>query len=835
MIYRSSSQIQPGVRVIISVGVNIYTGIIIKEVTPLTDNEKPIRYKSILEIVDDQPVMSFSLLRLAQWMADYYKTAPGLVIDTMLPLALKHQVTEKIRISELGVGSGEIGTESKILDLLSITKDWVQISALRESIKSLDFYHTIEELEKKNIIEVFRTFDEKIKPKFANFVRILPIDENNINHLKKLTDKQQEALDSIYTVCHPEHNICHPEQSEGSPRCFVPQLDNNTPNSQQSFIHSPLSITHSPLSIIHYPLSSLVPHITYSTIKALKNKKLIEVFPQKIDNDLFAFPNKQEPKNITYNNQQIEAINQIKSAQEKEIFQTFLLYGITGSGKTEVYIEAIKQTIENGKSAIMLVPEISLTPQTVNRFYHIFGNDIAVLHSNLNDRERYLQWKQINEEKIKIVIGARSAIFAPTKNTGVIIVDEEHESSYKQDHHPCYNGRDIAVMRGNIENAVVILGSATPSLESWTNSLNRKYKLLTLEARTGKAILPEVSIVDMKAEDRDSFFSRELKEKILERLERGEQTILFHNRRGYTSFIQCVNCGKLFKCPDCDISLNYHKKENKMLCHYCGFFSEVPKKCPDCGNYHFMFGSPGTEQLENQLKILFPSAKILRIDSDTTRKKGSFSEMFDAMKDCHIDILLGTQMISKGLDFHNVTLVGVILAETSLNLPDFRSAEKTFQLLTQVAGRSGRGDKKGEVIIQTRNPEHYALTFAAKQDFLSFSYKELLARAELFYPPKFKLCRILFACTDLAFLKEKLIESQLLLMRLKQDFPKDEFLLLPFIEAPLPKIKTKYRYHLIIKSLKSAYIQKFLNNFIEEFACPPKIDMTIDIDPLSLM
>jgi primosomal protein N' (replication factor Y) len=339
----------------------------------------------------------------------------------------------------------------------------------------------------------------------------------------------------------------------------------------------------------------------------------------------------------------------------------------------------------------------------------------------------------------------------------------------------------------------------------------------------------------MREEDRDSFFSKRLKEMIQDRLEKNEQIILFHNRRGYSNFLQCINCGFLFKCSDCDISLNYHKAVSKIVCHYCGFADDVPRKCTECNSYHFSYGAPGTEQIESQLKILFPSAKILRMDSDTTKKKDSYIEMFDAMRNHHIDILIGTQMISKGLDFHNVTLVGVILAEVTLNIPDFRSTERTFQLLTQVAGRSGRGDKKGEVIIQTRNPEHYTLLFSAKQDFISFANKELPMRTEVFYPPKFRLCRVLFTCLDLALLKETLSASSVLLVVLKQQFPANEFILLPFIEAPIPKIKNKYRYHFIIKSLKGIYIQQFLDRFMAEFNCPQKINMTVDIDPMSLL
>ncbi|MCL2065267.1 MAG: primosomal protein N' [Candidatus Cloacimonetes bacterium] len=841
LIYKSKINLKEGIRVIVSVGRNLYTGIVIKQINinKIEYNKnnpdsslKPIRYKNILEIIDDEPVMSREMLKLSTWMSDYYKTAHGIVIDTMLPLALKHHITQKVRLTKVANHSSTITkhsaeeqithfsekedlskTEQLILDFLQPAEDWVQIAIIRESIKAQDFYHALESLEKKQIIEVYRTFDEKIKPKYANFVKIIKHDSSSIEEKFSSSSKQKQAYNHILTKI----------------------------NQDKSEIL----------------LAELVNDISYTILKGLQKKGLIEIYPKKIDPDLFSFPELQTPKEVNLNYEQTKAITEIceqitnNELHKNHSNRTFLLYGITGSGKTEVYIEAIKHCQKLGKSALMLVPEISLTPQTVYRFFHSFGNNIAVLHSSLTDRERYMQWKLITQGKIKIVIGARSAIFAPLKNIGVIIVDEEHESSYKQDHQPCYNGRDIAVMRGELENAIVILGSATPSLESWNNALNKKYRLLTLTTRPGNAILPSVKIIDLRENSKsltpdeknnnsssissEGLFSKELKEKINDRLEKKEQIILFHNRRGYANFLQCVNCGKLSRCPDCDISLNYHKKENKILCHYCGYFEEVPRKCSDCGSYRFLYGSPGTEQIDSQLKILFPSAKILRMDSDTTRKKNSFNEMFEAMKNKHIDILIGTQMISKGLDFHNVTLVGVILADVSLNIPDFRSTERTFQLLTQVAGRSGRGDKKGEVIIQSRNPDHYALVYAAQQDFLSFSKNEMILRSEVFYPPKIRIARALFSCPDLIFLKEKLISQQVLLIKLKNEFPSNEFMLLPFIEAPLPKIKNKYRYHFIIKSSKTNYIQRFLDMFLLNFDCPHKIDMTIDVDPLSLM
>jgi len=841
--YHSETRLSQGIRVIVSVGRNLYTGIVIAE----SKFQPNIRYKSIIEVIDSEPIISINTLTLAKWMTDYYKTSLGIVIDTMLPLALKFEITQKIKLNNLTNLVNLTKTEVKIIDILKQSNDWITISNIRDKIKKNDLYHAIEHLENEQIIDVFRTFDEKIKPKFANYLKFHPTifnsesdtllslnnphqtiihcTEANLQNLTiKLSDTEKKAIKTIQEKLSQivTNEDCQSNKENGNNYHSPKQAEKfEIHNHQFAFLKSEL------------PLSSIVPEISYATIKSLKSKKIVDVYAKKIDLDLFSFPETQHSKEITLNNEQLTAIKKITNNIENCQFQTFLLYGITGSGKTEVYIKAILATQKLNKSALMLVPEISLTPQTVQRFFHVFGKNIAVLHSHLNDRERYLQWKMIANGTIKIVIGARSAIFAPLKNIGVIIIDEEHESSYKQDYQPCYNARDLAVMRAKIEKATAILGSATPSLESWQNALKRKYSLVKLTERAGNAVLPEVKLIQLN--DTKTWFSDQLKEKIADRLEKKEQIILFHNRRGYANFVQCVQCRKLFKCPDCDISLNYHKTENKIVCHYCGFNETIPRKCPDCGSYHFIYGAPGTEQIETQLCLLFPSAKVLRMDSDTTRKKHSFTDMFEAMRLHHIDIMLGTQMISKGLDFHNVTLVGIILAEVTLNIPDFRSVEKTFQLLTQVAGRSGRGDKNGEVIIQSLNPTHYALTCAAKQDFLSFSHQELITRAEAFYPPKFRMCRVLLACTDLELIKQKIIENQTILLKLKLQFPDDEFILLPFIEAPLPKIKNKYRFHCVIKSLKIFYIQKFLDDFIKEFKCPQQIQMTVDIDPMSLM
>ena len=519
----------------------------------------------------------------------------------------------------------------------------------------------------------------------------------------------------------------------------------------------------------------------------------------------------------------------------KHIFKTFLVFGITGSGKTEIYIELIIETIKQGKNALMLVPEISLTPQMVEKFYHVFGENIAVLHSSLNDRQRFNQWKKIKNNQCQIVIGARSAIFAPLANIGLIIVDEEHEGSYKQDNNPAYNGRDVAVMRAKINNCLCILGSATPSLESWQNAQNHKYELISLTERPYTAKLPIVNIIDMKDTKRGELISDFLRDKITERLEKKEQIILFQNRRGYSSYIQCLKCGDLFKCSECDISMSYHKYDMELCCHYCGKKQPVPRKGPSCGSYLFSYGAAGTEQIELWLKKTFPEARILRMDSDTTKKKDAYEAMFHSMKQGHIDILLGTQMISKGLDFPNVTLVGVISAEVSLNVPDFRAAERTFQLMTQVAGRSGRGDKEGEVVIQTYNPQHYSLIFAARQDFSPFAEQELSNRYELSYPPWSRMARFLISATDNKLLINNMQANKPALQDIVDKFKPKNVQVLGFAPAPLQRINNRFRFHLVIKAPNVSLLHQVLKEIETKLSFHKSIRINLDIDPMSLL
>lgn len=507
----------------------------------------------------------------------------------------------------------------------------------------------------------------------------------------------------------------------------------------------------------------------------------------------------------------------------------YLLHGVTGSGKTEVYMELIEKVLDSGKTSIVLVPEISLTPQMVSRFQNRFGDKIAALHSALSDGEKYDEWRRIVRGEASIVIGARSAIFAPLNNIGLIIIDEEHSDSYKQsDTNPRYSAKDIAIMRGEYYNCPVIMGSATPSLDVMARASKGVYKLLSLPNRVNGKALPLVKIIDMNEKIRNSrgHFSDDLVNSISEKLEKGEQVILFLNRRGYSSFVTCKNCGYTFKCPNCDISLTYHKSSNTLRCHYCGYGTKVYDTCPECKEKSVNDLGVGTQKIEEELSNLFPQARVLRMDFDTTSRKGAHEEMIQSFKNLEYDILLGTQIVAKGLDFSNVTLVGVINADTSLNLPDFRSSENTFSLLSQVAGRSGRSEKTGEVIIQTFNPEHYAIQYAKKHDYLGFYNKEMEMRKILKYPPFYYLCYIKISGKDPNYIFG---EANKIKRSLERNLLNTN--ILGPSQCSIFKVNNIYRYGIILKYKKEDKLVEILEKILEHYKSDSRIKIDIDFNP----
>lgn len=518
----------------------------------------------------------------------------------------------------------------------------------------------------------------------------------------------------------------------------------------------------------------------------------------------------------------------IKSYLNKQLVT--LLYGVTGSGKTEVYIDVVKEVVKSGKSAIILVPEISLTPQITARFKGVFKDEIAILHSSLSDGERYDEYRKIIRKEVSVVIGARSAIFAPLNNIGIIIIDEEHSESYKQENNPRYSTLDIAVERSKTHECPVILGSATPKIESYARAKKGYYQLLELPSRVNNKPLPNVSIVDMKKEIRkgNAIFSDELRNKINDRLIKKEQVMLLLNRRGYANYLTCNNCGFVFKCPNCDITLTYHKTSGMMRCHYCGYASKKLEVCPACKEKSIKQMGVGTEKLEEKIKEEFPLAKVLRMDADATSKKGSHNKIISSFNTGEYNVLVGTQMISKGLNFPCVTLVGVINADVSLNIPNFRSSEQTFSLLDQVIGRSGRADKEGEAVIQTFNPDHYSIICASNHDYKSFFNHEMYVRKKLNYPPFCFITLIKISSKDFNY---GIGEAKKISNYLRQNL-KNTSVLGPSIASVL-KVNNNYNFSVILKYKKEEKLYYFLNQIIKIYEGNAKIKVSLDFDPIN--
>ncbi len=515
----------------------------------------------------------------------------------------------------------------------------------------------------------------------------------------------------------------------------------------------------------------------------------------------------------------------------------FLLEGVTGSGKTEVYLQVIQEALSRGKTAIMLVPEISLTPQVTNRFIARFGKKVAILHSGLSNGEKYDEWRKVERGEAQVVVGARSAIFAPLKNIGAIIIDEEHEASYKQDSNPRYHARDVALLRAKYNQAVLVLGSATPSLESRARAGKGVYHFLQLTKRAKpQAQIPEVEIVDFRdyiGQNEASNFTPVLLEAIQDRLDKKEQVVLMLNRRGYSSFVMCRECGTVDTCPNCDISLTLHMDTKSMNCHYCGFSKGIPHTCPNCSSRSIRYYGTGTQKAYGELAEAFPQARILRMDVDTTRKKGSHEQILKEFGEGRADILLGTQMIAKGLDFPNVTLVGVLNADTALNLPDFRSSERTFQLLTQVAGRAGRAEKEGHVIIQSYNPKHYAITFAKNQDYEGFYAYEMSIRKQLAYPPYYFTVGLTLSHK----IEAEVVKKSYEVLNMIRSGLSDKVQILGPTPKPIARTHNLYHYQLIIKYRFEEHLQDVLNQILDwtQEKINKDLRLSIDHEPQSFM
>ncbi len=795
-----------GKRVIVPFGKQELTGIIVE----ISTQSGWYKLREIKDVLDPEPIFSDEMLKLTKWVADYYFTSWGEVLKTAMPIGTileSKRIVKLLRQPEQNILSQMEKNSPKraeVLKFLIEKNSPITIKALKNKFKFKNIYSILNSLETLGYIEIEKQLPEqKAKAKFEKFISI---SKSYTDDIKKLTSAISELEKSA------------PRQVD----VLLYLLDAFKKGRDEIPLSEILKITGT----------------SSQTIKKLREKRLVEIVEKEAIRK-FDYEFEEPDKKIEPNEYQREALIEIKKAIESGEFKPFLLYGVTGSGKTLIYIESIKEVIKLGKTAIVLVPEISLTPQIVNRFKKSFGGIVGVLHSKMSIGERYDSWRMIRDGTYKIVIGPRSAIFAPLEKIGLIVVDEEQESSYKQsDSSPRYNARDVAIMRASINNAVVILGSATPSLESYYNAKIGKYQLLTLPKRVDNAKMPKIQIVDMikeRKENNKTSLSTLLRQEIEKRLATNEGIIIFQNRRGYSTYIECQDCGYVEMCDNCSVTLIFHIAQNHLRCHYCGLVKSVPEKCRRCGGIKLKLKGVGTQRVEDEINQLFPSAKVIRMDLDTTSGKKSYDKIMQKFANGEVDILLGTQMVAKGLDFSRVTLVGVISADIPMLIPDFRSSERTFQLLTQVAGRAGRSGKEGEVIIQTFQPGHYIFDYIVNHKTLEFYEKELKVREALGYPPFTRL--ILF---EFKGKNEKNVElaADEFAKELKSKIQSPIQILGP-APAAIPKIRQNYRYHIIMK------IPRKLDKNIKEIAkvtwqlkekYEPKLNskdvkLIIDVDP----
>ncbi len=795
-----------GKRVIVPFGKQELTGIIVE----ISTQSGWHKLKEIKDVLDPRPIFSDEMLKLTKWIADYYFASWGEVLKTAMPVGTileSKRIVKLIRYPEQDILARMEKSSPKraeVLKFLIEKNSPISIKSLKSKFKFKNIYSILNSLEALGYTEIEKYLPEqKAKTKFEKFISISKPYSNNI---KKLTS-------------------------------VISELEKSAPRQVDVLLYLIDAIKKGRNEIL---LSEILKTTGASsqTIKKLQEKGLVEIF-EKEKIRKFDYEFEEPDKIIEPNEHQREALKEIKRSIENEEFKTFLLYGVTGSGKTLIYIESIKEVIKLGKTAIVLVPEISLTPQIVNRFKKSFGGIVGVLHSKMSVGERYDSWRMIRDGIYKIVIGPRSAIFAPLEKIGLIVVDEEQESSYKQsDTSPRYNARDVAIMRANINNAVVILGSATPSLESYYNAKIGKYQLLTLPKRVDNAKMPKIRIVDMlkeRKENNKTSLSTLLRREIEKRLTTNEGIIIFQNRRGYSTYIECQDCGYVEMCDNCSVTLIFHMAQSHLRCHYCGLVKDVPEKCRRCEGIKLKLKGVGTQRVEDEINQTFPSSRVIRVDLDTASGRKSYDKIMQKFANGEVDILLGTQMVAKGLDFSRVTLVGVISADIPMLIPDFRSSERTFQLLTQVAGRAGRSEKEGEVIIQTFQPGHYIFDYIVNHKTLEFYEKELKARETLGYPPFTRLILFEFKGKD-----EKNVEiaSDEFAKELKSKIQNPIQILGP-APAAIPKIKQNYRYHIIIK------IPRKLDKNIKDIAkviwqlkekYEPKLNskdvkLIIDVDP----
>lgn len=781
--FRLQPRALAGSRVLVPFGTRKLTGVIVR-----VHNESPQQsLREVLQLLDAEPVLDAELLQLGSWIAEYYCAPLGEVLKSMLPLGGEMRRTTLYSLTPAGsdaarqLARGDSSDAAvRVLNMLlerprpagylsgRVGKAGVVLRKLIER----GWVFAEDRVDERDPL---RASAERLTAEFVS----RPAPET------KLKKSERELL--AFLELHPgRHNLA--------------QLAENFKHASEA-------------------------------ARSLARQNLV-----RLDREQWHARLASKRPVPELNADQKAAFEAIRTALEAHQFRAFLLQGVTGSGKTEVYLRAIEAALAMNKNALLLVPEIALTPAVAGQFFYRFGNQVAILHSAFGDSERADQWRRVRSGDARVVVGTRSGVFAPVQNLGLIIVDEEHDASYKQQETPRYHGRDVALMRAKQAGAVALLGSATPSVETRYNADYGKYSLLRLPERIALRPLPEVQIIDMRLEfletKQQNAFSRKLLEEIEQRLAHREQTILLLNRRGFSNFMLCRACGKRLECANCSVVLTYHKRDRRMLCHYCGYAEKVPSTCPKCGSDYIQFIGKGSEHIEDDLHAYFPRARIARLDRDTAGAKGAFEQILHAFRDGDIDILVGTQMIAKGHDIPNVTLAGVVLADIGLSLPDFRAAERSFQLLTQAAGRAGRGSIPGRVVIQTYNPDHYAVQFAANQDYEDFYKKEIEFRKWLRYPPFAAFANVIIRAEK----QDDALRMATEAGRVLFPAPAGVRVMGP-AEAPVPRLKNEFRYQILLKAAQRTTLRAAVNS-LRHFAEKEKWGATalvIDVDPISLL
>lgn len=794
-----SGKVSLGSRVFVPFGNRMLTGYVVAfhaELDPELGID-PTSVKDVAELQDEFPLVNEEILALTKWTADYYAASWGELLKASLPAGINSAVESVVEITESGRDQSLRSTNLKqvraqVLKRLASDPSVSQkdlekelgVAAVRRSIRDL--------AAAGHIVIHSRVVAEKTKAKRRKSVRLLNGNAPHAEGEKPLNEGQLRVVAKL--------------EESGGEMIFTELLEK--------------------------------ANVSPSSITTLQRRGLIEIGTQEVRRDPLGGETFSQHSEIVLNREQLFVLKEIERSLGAEDYEAFLLHGVTGSGKTEVYIRAMRRALDAGRSSLMLVPEIALTPIFSRRLRAVFDRDVAILHSNLSAGERFDEWRRIRRGEARVVIGTRSAVFAPLENIGLVIVDEEHDSSYRQNESPFYNARDVAVMRASLAGAVVVLGSATPSLESYHNAQAGKYHYLQLQNRIGNRPLAKAELIDMRdvfrKAGKDVVISPQLATAIEETYAKGEQSIILLNRRGFSQFVLCRSCGERLRCKNCDITLTYHRGENKIVCHYCGFSATTPRRCPFCESEFLYFIGQGTEQVEDILRKQFPRLSLARIDRDTMAKKGQLSKTLLSFDKGEIDMLVGTQMLAKGHDFHNVTLVGVISVDIGLGLPDFRSAERTFQILTQVAGRAGRGSLPGRVLIQTYYPEHYALRHASSQDFEGFYNEEIRFRSQLSYPPFVVLASILIKNKD----EEAAVKNATTVRNaLDAANPEKSCRVLGPAPASISRLKGEYRMQILIKSGSRKNLRDVLElalHLSEENGADLR-NVYTEIDPVNLM